>query len=66
MVDAARKTGLCAAHYTDTLRVAVDRPAPRWPIRTVLVPQVTNILNDCHRSVPVNLPREPWHKEQTA
>lgn len=40
------------------------RPAPRYPTRTVLVPQVTNIQAEAYRFVAVNLPREPWHKEE--
>jgi hypothetical protein len=63
-VDATRKTGLCATHYTDTLRVVTEKPEPRWPIKTVLVPQVTNIQHDGYRFVPVTLRKEPWEKTQ--
>jgi hypothetical protein len=65
MIEARRKTGLCAAHYSDTLRTVVEKPEkpePRWPIKTVLVPQCTNILNDDFRFVSVNLPKAPWEK----
>jgi hypothetical protein len=63
-VDATRKTGLCVTHYTETLRVVVEKPEPRWPIKTVRVPQCTNIMHDDYRYVPVTLPKHPW--EQSA
>lgn len=62
-VDAARKTGLCVTHYVASIR-AIDaiRPAPRWPIRTVIVPQFGV---DGYRYRAVSLPREPWIAEGT-
>jgi hypothetical protein len=64
-VDAARRTGLCVEHYLETIRaVEAVKPAPRWPVRVVMVPQPSTTFNDAYSFAPVSLPREPRHKEE--
>lgn len=60
-VDAAHKSGLCRPCLDASMRRPVpEKPAPRWPVRVALVPQITSTGADGYCYRPISLPAEPW------
>jgi hypothetical protein len=60
-VDASVITGLCITHLHQSMRApAPPRPAPRWPVRVAMVPQITTTGADGYNYKPITLLREPW------